>query len=231
MFTDRILSLDSLHVFSMSAQVLATQASTVADVGCGRGAFISYEHGRAWQDLRGEGRTVIGIDVDPVGAENPALDEFRLIPDDGRWPLDDGSIDLAVCDFVLEHVEKPDRFVAELTRTLRPGGAFVARTVSRASPLSIVARLIPNKSHAGIIGSVQPGRHEKDVFHTAYQMNTRRDLAQLLDRDFEWAAASRTGLDQYLIRWPRLGRVVVSVERRLPRSLQTALVICARKRS
>jgi ubiquinone/menaquinone biosynthesis C-methylase UbiE len=231
LFEDRILSLDSAHVFLVTAQALAAKSQLVAEVGCGRGALVDLDKsGGAWQDLRGPGRRVIGIDIEDAGTENPVIDEFRLIGDDGRWPLDDASVDLAVSDFVLEHVTDPPAFVKELTRVLRPGGAFVARTVSRHSLLSAVARIVPNHSHAKVLTSLQPGREEQDVFRTAYQMNTRRALATLFDKDFEWAAASRTGLDQYLKPWPKLGRAAVAVERRLPRSAQTALVVCARRR-
>jgi hypothetical protein len=93
-----------------------------------------------------------------------------------------------------------------------------------------MARLVPNRRHAKVLESVQPGRREKDVFPTAYKMNTRHALAELFDRDYEWAAASRTGLDRYLQPWPRLGKMAASLERRFPRGMQTALVICARKR-
>ena len=48
--------------------------------------------GRTWQDLRGEGRVVVGIDPEAVGRDNPTIDEFRLIEDDGRWPLGNGSV-------------------------------------------------------------------------------------------------------------------------------------------
>jgi SAM-dependent methyltransferase len=230
-FEDRILSQDSAHVFLVTAQALAAQSHLIAEVGCGRGAAVVLDQpGGVWQDLRGEGRRVVGIDVEEVGVNNPVIDEFRLIGEDGRWPLDDGSVDLAVSDFVLEHVTDPPAFVRELTRVLRPGGVFLARTVSRHSLLSVVARLVPNHSHARVLTSLQPDRQEQDVFRTAYRMNTRRALAELFDADFTWAAASRTGLDQYMRPWPKLGRVAVAVERRLPRSTQTALVVCARKR-
>jgi 2-polyprenyl-3-methyl-5-hydroxy-6-metoxy-1,4-benzoquinol methylase len=135
-----------------------------------------------------------------------------------------------VCDYVLEHVADPVAFTNELVRVLRPGGAFVARTVSRSSPLSLFARIVPNGSHARVLEVLQPGRTEKDVFPTEYKMNSRKSLHALFDADFEWAAASRTSLDQYLLPWPRLGRAAASVERRLPRAMQSALVICARKR-
>lgn len=230
MFDDHMLALDSGHVFLVSAQALAARSSVVLEVGCGRGAQVAGLAQGAWQDLRGPGRTVIGIDVDPAAADNPVVDEFHLIGEDGHWAVADGVVDLAVSDWVLEHVADPEAFVGELCRVLRPGGVFLARTVSRHSPLSVGARLVPNNRHASVLSRLQPGRRERDVFATTYRMNTRRALHALLDERFEWAAASRTGLDQYLKPWPRLGRFVESVERRLPRGLQMALVVCARKR-
>lgn len=225
---------DSLVPFLGVAQLLATEARVVVDVGCGRGAQVDSDDAartaRPLQDLRGTGRTVIGIDIDPAAADNPIVDEFRLIGDDLRWPLTDASVDLAVSDFTLEHVEDPVAFVAELTRVLRPGGAFVARTVSRYSLLSVTARAVPNARHAGVLSHLQPTRQARDVFPTAYRMNARTELAALFDRDYDWALAHRGGLEQYLKRWPWLRRVAGAGEPRLPRALQTALVVYARKR-
>ncbi len=232
---NRILGLDSAHVFMVSAQAAAARASVVAEVGCGRGAQVDTHHpvgrqGRPWQDLRAEGRTVIGIDVEDTGLKNPLIDEFRLIGPEGRWPLPDGSVDLAVSDFVLEHVTDPQSFVSELSRVLRPGGMFMARTISRHSALSVMARLVPNERHAPAIERLQPGRETRDVFRTAYRMNTRRDLARYFDEGFDWAVARRTGLEQYFKPWPRLRRGVSGVERHLPMSWWMALVIIARRR-
>ena len=231
MFDDRILGLDSAHVFMVSAQVVAARSQVVAEVGCGRGVLVDLEQpGGAWQDLRGEGRTVIGIDIEQTGAENPVIDEFRLIGRDGRWPLDDASVDLAVSDYVLEHVTDPTAFVRELARVLRPGGTFIGRTVSRHSILAAAARVVPNDHHAKALERLQPGREERDVFHTAYKMNTRQDLARVFDADFDWALAHRTGLEQYFKPWPRLRRGVAQVERHLPTSMWMALVVFARRR-
>src|SRR5271156_4103152 len=96
MFDDRILGLDSAHVFMVSAQAVAARSLVVAEVGCGRGVLVDLDQpGGAWQDLRGEGRTVIGIDIESIGEENPVIDEFRLIGGGGRWPLEDASVGLA----------------------------------------------------------------------------------------------------------------------------------------
>jgi SAM-dependent methyltransferase len=232
MFDDRILGLDSAHVFMVSAQAVAARSRLVAEVGCGRGALVDVEHpGGAWQDLRGPGRTVVGIDIEDTGRDNPTIDEFRLIEPDGRWPLDDASVDLAVSDFVLEHVTEPEAFVAELARVLRPGGMFIARTISRTSLLAAAARLVPNDRHARALVRLQPGREERDVFRTAYKMNSRRDLSRLLDQEFDWALARRTGLEQYFKPWPRLRRAVAQGERHLPMSMWMALVVFARRQA
>jgi SAM-dependent methyltransferase len=231
MFDDRILGTDSAHVFMVSAQAIAARSGLIAEVGCGRGALVDLAApGGAWQDLRGDGRAVVGIDIEEVGAENPIIDEFRLIGEDGVWPLDDASVDLAVSDFVLEHVTDPVAFVSQLARVLRPGGVFIARTINRNSPLALAARTVPNHSHARVLEHLQPGREERDVFHTAYRMNTRRDLQALFAREFDWALARRTGLEQYCKPWPTLRRAVGPVERVLPTSLWMALVVFARRR-
>ncbi len=232
MFDDRILGTDSAHVFFVSAQAVAAHSKLITEVGCGRGAAVEMgQPGGPWQDLRGPGRTVIGIDIEDTGTENPVIDEFRLIEPDGRWPLDDGSVDLAVSDYVLEHVTDPEAFTRELARVLRPGGTFIGRTVSRRSLLSVTARVVPNERHAGAVARLQPGRAAQDVFRTAYKMNTRRDLARVLDRDFEWALAHRTGLEQYFKPWPRLRRMVAAVERFLPTSTWMGLVVFARRKA
>jgi SAM-dependent methyltransferase len=122
---------------------------------------------------------VIGIDVDPAGAQNSLVDEFRRIEGD-RWPVDSASIDLLVSDAVLEHVPDPDAFFAECSRVLRPGGLLCLRTPNRWSYPSLIAAMVPNRFHAKVVGVVQPGRQAKDVFPTFYRANTIRAVRRLL---------------------------------------------------
>ena len=232
MFDDRILGTDSAHVFMVSAQAIAARSGLIAEVGCGRGALVDLRApGGAWQDLRGDGRTVIGIDIETVGAENPIIDEFRLIGEDGVWPLDDGSVDLAVSDFVLEHVTDPVAFVSQLAPR-----AASWRSVHRPHHQPQLAagpcRSDGTQSLAmpRVLEHLQPGREERDVFETAYRMNSRQDLQALLAPEFDWALARRTGLEQYCKPWPTLRRAVGPVERVLPTSLWMALVVFARRR-
>lgn len=222
---------DCSITFFTLAQTLAAQAKTIVDVGCGRGATMDDPAGGPpMQNLRGEGRRVIGVDIDPVGEQNPMIDEFRLLTQDKPWPLDDASVDLIISDWTWEHVQDPAAFTAELARVLRPGGAFLARTVSRRSPLSIGARMVPNRKHAAVLAELQPDREECDVFPTAYRMNTKRALRPLLDPHFDWTVTTKPGLANYFGRWPKFASFVDINERRFPRSMQMVMIISGRKR-
>src|SRR5205807_9925754 len=121
-FTD----LDSSVIFYARVRQLLTAEAVAVDVGCGRGTQSDdpVKVRRELRILRGHCREVIGIDVDPDARNNPFLDEFRLIEPSGRWPLADASADVAVADFVLEHVADPDAFFAEAARVLRPEGVI-----------------------------------------------------------------------------------------------------------
>lgn len=230
-FRNHRQTVNSAVLLFATAQALAADSRVIADVGCGRGAFVDQiGHGRRLHDLRGEGRHVIGLDVDPAAADNPVLDEFRLVTD-RDWPLGDNSIDLVICDWVLEHVQEPALFVRELTRVLRPGGAFLARTVSRYSPLAVLSSAIPERYHARVLARAQPGRLARDVFPATYQMNSRRALAALLDANYEWSTSAHPALECYALPWPRLATVIATVEPHLPRSTHLALLVSARLKS
>ena len=74
--------------------------------------------------LKGRVKRVIGLDIDPAGKTNPAIDEFRQL-DGNEWPIESESVDLVICDSVLEHLEEPAAFFAEAHRVLKPGGHSV----------------------------------------------------------------------------------------------------------
>jgi ubiquinone/menaquinone biosynthesis C-methylase UbiE len=221
---------DSYIRFRSVAHTLAAKAELIVDVGCGRGAWVADGLYRPLEDMRGDGRTVIGIDIDPVGEENKTIDEFRLIDGSGRWPLEDASVDLALCDMTIEHVTDPPPFVRELTRVLKPGGAFIARSVSRHSLLATAARLVPNEKHPEVVARLQPTRQAADVFPTAYHMNTEKEIGALFDADYEWSVAHCGGLHHYFGPWPRMARAIAALEPRLPKAAQTTIVLCARKK-
>ena len=179
-FTD----VDSTIAFYTRVQALVEPSSVILDIGCGRGAYAE-DTVRVRSQLRafkGKCRRIIGIDVDPQARDNPFLDEFRLVEGD-RWPVADASVDLSICDYVLEHVAQPEPFFSECRRTLRPGGYLCLRTSNALSYISLFARLIPNRLHARVLDKVLYTRKkQEDIFPTVYRCNTMRRIRQMLDR-------------------------------------------------
>lgn len=174
---------DGTMVFYTRVNALLKPSSVVLDIGCGRGAYGSdeVEYRRNLRIFRGKCRRVIGIDVDAAGRENPYLDEFRLIAGD-RWPVEDEAIDLAICDYVLEHIPQPDQFFAECRRVLKPGGVLCVRTPSKYGYVALISRLTPNQWHAPILKRVHGDHNAADVFPTVYRCNTARTIGRLMRR-------------------------------------------------
>ncbi len=223
---------DTTVQFYARVNALIGPESVVLDVGCGRGARSDDlgDYHRQLLDLRARATAVIGIDPDPAAAANPHVTAFRPITDPARWPLDDASVDVAVADFVLEHVDGPDAFFAELARVLRPGGVFCARTPNRRGYVGTLARLIPNRLHARVVSRAQVTREEQDVFPTRYRANTRRRLRALMRaHGFEGVVLAVEGEPSYLRVSPAAFRLGAALGRLLPRGVRNGLLVFARK--
>jgi SAM-dependent methyltransferase len=165
---------DGTVAFLTRVHALTPPDGVVLDVGCGRGEGtedLSAYRARLC-DLRAPKRRVIGIDVDSAARDNPIVDEFRLMAIGAPWPVDSGTVDLAISRSVIEHVDDVPHFFSELARVLRPGGILAAHTTNVLSYPGIASRLMPNRLHARVISIAQPGREERDIFPTVYRCNT-----------------------------------------------------------
>jgi SAM-dependent methyltransferase len=111
--------------------------------------FLDLQAGTAWTDLTTELQNTRGKLLDigcgaqiyrplvPLGVIYHGIDicdareRFGYeVPDthyftDEEWGVPDGSIDVALCTEVLEHVAEPARLLAQTFRCLRPGGRLV----------------------------------------------------------------------------------------------------------
>lgn len=169
-FTD----VDGTMAFFNRVNSLIEPTSIILDVGCGRGAYgaSTILFSRKLRILKGKVARVIGIDVDEGAQDNPFLDEFRPIQNNTPWPVENETIDLIVCDFVLEHIMDPDLFFEEIYRVLKPGGYLCIRTSNRWSYFALFSALVPGRYHSKVLSVVQEGRKAEDVFPTVYKCNS-----------------------------------------------------------
>jgi SAM-dependent methyltransferase len=180
----RYTDIDGTVAFYNRVNSLLDSSFVVLDAGCGRGEYNedSVAFRKKLRILKGKVAKVIGIDVDPSAQSNPFLDEFHLIQSDSL-PVESNSIDLIVCDWVLEHIENPERFFSEIQRVLRKGGYLCIRTPNRWSYVGVAAVLIPNKWHSKVVSAVQNGRKDEDVFRTFYRCNSTRKLRNIMKKN------------------------------------------------
>ncbi len=130
------------------------QGRAVLDLGCA-GGFMA-------EALAQRGAQVTGIDpaAEAISAAraHARTGGLRIGYDVGvgeALPYDSASFDAVVCVDVLEHVADLNKVLAEVARTLRPGGMFLFDTINR-NPLARLAtitiaedmlRLLPRGTH------------------------------------------------------------------------------------
>jgi len=105
-------------------------AGPALDAACGTG--------RQAAQLVAAGHTVIGVDRSvamlALAKQKVPEADFRL-GDLSALPLDDASVDIAVCSLALTHLADPTPAIVELARVVRPGGRVV---VSDAHPTFVL---------------------------------------------------------------------------------------------
>jgi len=114
----------------------------VLEVGCGAGRFL-----RALRLLR-PGLELVGADVSrkALGILSEASPEIETRwVEGGSLPAADGEFDAVLAIDVLEHVDDPDRTLAEIHRVLGSGGIFHLHVPCEADPRSLW-RWLPGQS-------------------------------------------------------------------------------------
>lgn len=117
---DTRLSSPFAHVAERMEAVLADlveacgslRAATVVDFGCAEAPYREFFREARYVTADLPGNAVADVVID----------------DEGRVPLESGSVDLVFSSQVLEHVDDPAGYLAEAHRLLRPGGSLVMST-------------------------------------------------------------------------------------------------------
>lgn len=136
----------------------------VLDVGAGRGRVLE-------MNFKGLAKSVCGVDPDPRVVENPLLDKGYEGLADHMPFFNDNTFDLVFCDNVLEHVQDPNSFYAEISRVLRPGGIFISKTPNKYYYVALIAAVTPVWFHQFV--NKKRGRNDSDTFPTYYNANTQ----------------------------------------------------------
>ena len=179
-------SIDGTVEFFGRVNSLLDEEMSILDFGAGRAAWFEDDTCRYRKKLRtikGKVKRVVGCDIDDAILQNKSVDERFLIKIGEGLPFESEKFDLIVADYVFEHITNANEVCGELRRVLKPGGWLCARTPNRYSYVSIMTRLIRNRHHAEVLKKVQPERKSIDVFPTAFNFNSMRDVMEKFGKE------------------------------------------------
>jgi SAM-dependent methyltransferase len=110
-----------------AAEMRSPGTVAALDAGCGRVSAL--------RAFRPRVARLVGADIHEPASPLPDLDEFAIVDLCGPGSaFADGSFDLVLSSFTLEHFVDPLTALANFRRWLRPGGTLVATTVNRRHP-------------------------------------------------------------------------------------------------
>ena len=115
------------------SQLCPASGHRVLDLGCGRGILL---------DRLAAGFCTQGFGVDISrgtlrALQSESLHPHRVVCSEGEnLPFPDNSFDMAVTLDVLEHVQNPERVLAEMLRVLKPGRVVLCYAISRRNGLT-----------------------------------------------------------------------------------------------
>ena len=117
----KLTSVDKLGVFLSNKKIIdfarKNRPKRIVDIGCGYNAL-------ALQSLKRFTDNLIGIDV----SVNEKIKDIKLINQpisDNLSFLESDSVDLAIMNSVLEHLEHPEKIVREIYRVLNTNGTAI----------------------------------------------------------------------------------------------------------
>jgi ubiquinone/menaquinone biosynthesis C-methylase UbiE len=110
----------------MIDKTLMNSKARILDVGSGGGALI--------REISRKGSRCIGLDIALLNLQKISeifrkenIQDFDLVSGDAFFlPFKNHSLDAIIFSEVLEHLERPEKALAEAARVLKPGGQFIA---------------------------------------------------------------------------------------------------------
>lgn len=196
------------------------------DLGCGRGGIL--------EQITDTEMAMVGIDPDFYSLRHHRMPELpRAVATSHVLPITNGSFDVVVASWLLEHVAKPLHTWNEIRRILRPGGAFIFLTPNARHPLTWANRVF------GRMGRFQKAfvarlysRSEADTFPTQYRSNTEQALNTLArDGGLQLEELNFVADPSYLAFSDPMYRLSCALDKQLAHDRHIHLVGLARKPS
>lgn len=154
---------DKARPFGAFLDKYLSSSSILIDVGCGNGKGTPFSY-------RDKTRISLGIDISWDLKENATV-HYKVMGDAYKLPLYDNSVEIVVCQELIEHLHSPQDLFFEVWRVLKDRGIFVLMTPNLCCWRVMVSKMTPYWFHK-LMNKQLYGVEEHDVFPTYYRVNT-----------------------------------------------------------
>lgn len=121
---------------------------------------------------------IIAVDVSPAELSlNKDVQETMVADVTNHIPVEDASADLVTSFYLVEHLRGTDRYVSEVARILRPGGALVCVFSNKCALFSLINRALPYKVSRSVLLALKGSDNHFPAF---YENCSPRDFKALL---------------------------------------------------
>jgi len=151
------------------------QGKDVLDLGCA-GGFMAEALAQRGARVTGIDPAAAAIDAARIHARAEGLDIVYHTGVGEALPYPAARFDAVVCVDVLEHVADLAQVLAEVTRTLRPGGLFLFDTINR----NPIARLATITIAEDVLGLLPKGTHDPAMFIKPAELRRAMEAAGLV---------------------------------------------------
>ncbi len=163
--------------------------AVVLDAGCGDGGILA--------EFATVPKKIIGVDQNKELLEKNSVVHEKFVANLENLPFENNSIDVIVSQFVLEHVENPEKVFKELFRVLKPGGVFIFLTPNMLNPVMALSKILPHFVHHFLRTTIL--KKQEETHPTYYKVNTHKKLVSLGHAaGFERHKIVRAGNPEYL---------------------------------
>ncbi len=182
-----------LYLGAIHAEIDARGSGvTLLDIGCGRGLARNQQ---PIANIASRVTTLWGVEPDEAVEVSPCIQRVWRSTLEGA-DIPDASVDIAISYFVLEHVEDPNSFCQSLHRILKPGGVFIAATVSGKCLFARAANALRALRLDEWMLRLAHGASKTEDYHypTTYRLNRKRDFESLVQNE-GWKSIELTFLE------------------------------------
>ena len=143
----------------------------ILDAGCGNNSIILNQN-----DLK---RKKLGIDIALNDIKKNKSIDYAICCNITCIALKNESVDLIICNMVIEHLQDPTVAFAEFSRVLKKGGYLIFMTPCIYNIVVFLSKMIPNRFHNKLV-SLLTGINESNIFPTFYKANSIGMLRKML---------------------------------------------------